>query len=110
MAIAMTRDIVFTVKEGSPAMRRLKPDAFISAAALVTLLVALIAIDPRVRERAAVAARGAASPAAVGDVGGRLGETASLVVTVARDQGMEHAPLVVFVGIAAVLVVFMLRV
>lgn len=78
-----------------------------SAFALLVLIGVLVAFDPRGRDQ-------------VGTIGGRDGgSVASLTATAtdvgaavfqsARDQSLEHAPLLVFGVVAAVLVGFMLR-
>lgn len=92
-------------------MARRRPfvsDAFASLFALVILLIALVAIDDRVREQ--IVDRIHAGPTAqITDLGGRLGDVAAIVAAAARNQSIEHAPLVIFVVAATVLVLFMLR-
>ena len=86
-------------------MRRLKTDAAISALALFVLLAALVIIDPRVREQA----MRLTSPSAVVDAGGRFKDIGTTIAVAARDQSMEHAPMLMFAVIATLLVLFMLR-
>jgi len=83
-------------------------DAVVSLAALTLLIVMLIAIDDRVRDQ--ITLRLHANPAAeMADIGSRLRDVAAIVAVAARNQSLEHAPLVIFVLAATVLVLFMLR-
>ena len=89
-------------------MRRAFGDALVSAGALAVLLLVLTAVDDRVREQ--ISLRFSARPAAeLANVGERVRDLTSVVVEVARDQSIEHAPLLIFVLAATVLVMFMLR-
>ena len=89
-------------------MRRAFGDALVSAGALAILLLALTAVDSRVREQ--ISLRLSARPAAeLANVGERVRDLTSVFVEVARDQSIEHAPLLIFVLAATVLVLFMLR-
>jgi len=95
-------------------MRRLLGDAVISAAALALLLVSLVLIDPRVRERLA----GLVSGAHVSDdaecvgwrcLGSEVREVSSMAMEVASNQLMLHTSLAAFTFAALVLVLFMVR-
>ena len=89
--------------------RRAVNDAAISLSTLVVLLLALVAIDDRVREQ--IALRVSAGPAAqISDLGSRAGDVVSIVAVAARNQSIEHAPLMIFALAAVVLVLFMLRI
>ena len=89
-------------------MRRAFGDALVSVGALAVLLLVLTAVDDRVREQ--ISLRFSARPAAeLASVGERVRDLTSVVVEVARDQSLEHAPLLIFVLAATVLVMFMLR-
>lgn len=90
-------------------MRRRIADTLISLAGALVVLVALVALDGRVRARAAALMSPSGSSAAVGTMGARAGALARAVVDVVRDQSSAHGPLVLFALVAAVLVVFMLR-
>ena len=90
-------------------MRRLYKDALISAGALLIVLIALMAIDGRVRQQVMMAVSGAASPGAVVEAGGQAQYLGGVLLSAAREQSIDHAPIVIFVGAASVLVVFMLR-
>jgi hypothetical protein len=91
-------------------LRRAIIDALISAAALTTLLLTLIVFDPRVRQQLSMRFAGARPSADLMDAGIRARNLAMVIVEVARDQGLGHAPLMVFVVASVVLVLFMLRV
>ena len=89
-------------------MRRPFRDAMLSIGALAVLLLALVAVDDRVREQLAL--RLAKPPSAeLASAGERLRDLATVVLEAARDQSLEHAPLMIFVLAATVLVLFMLR-
>jgi hypothetical protein len=75
-----------------------------SLACLATVFAVLIAIDDRVRERF-VMLFGEAS----GDFGDRVRSLGDAVLQAARDQSIAQAPLLLFVMVAVVLLVFMLR-
>ena len=91
--------------------RRAKGEAFLSIAAVMLLVGILVAFDPRVREQVntlvgrdggRTAATAATATSVVTDMG-------SALVQAAKDQSIEHAPLLIFGAGAAVLVIFMLR-
>jgi hypothetical protein len=90
-------------------VRRLFKDALVSASALLIVLVALMAVDHRVREQITVAMSGAASPEAVVAAGGQVSYVTGVLLSAAREQSIDHAPIVIFVAAASVLVIFMLR-
>jgi hypothetical protein len=84
-------------------------DFVISAGALAALVLILASFDVRVREQFSLRV-GAGQPSAqVASAGTAARELAGVVFDVARDQSIEHAPLVIFVLAATVLVLFMLR-
>ena len=83
-------------------------DALISGAALIILLIALVAIDHRVRERVEAAVQGDLS-SDVRSATSMANEVAGVIMIAARDQSIDHAPMVVFVFAATVLVLGMLR-
>ena len=86
-------------------MRRVFNDALISVGALVILLVALVSIDERVRERVVYAVRGAS----VSDTGAQLGDLGSVIVEAALDQSVANAPMAIFVVAGVVLFLCMVR-
>jgi hypothetical protein len=74
----------------------------------MTLLLVLIAFDPRVREQ--VSLRAVSRPSIeVAAAGARVQDLTSVLAEVARDQTSTHAPLLIFALGAAVLTLFMLR-
>jgi hypothetical protein len=79
-----------------------------SVGTVTTLLLVLIAVDPRVREQVStrVISRPSAELAAAGQ---HARDFTSVIVEVARDQSATHAPLLIFALAATVLVLFMLR-
>jgi hypothetical protein len=84
-------------------------DALLSAAALVVLLAALVSIDERVREHVWDLTRPESMEAAVQDLGGQARTTAAVLAEAAKDQSIEHAPLVIFAVAGSALVLAMLR-
>ncbi len=89
-------------------MRRVMNDAMLSAGALLALVTALIAVDSRVREQVMRIGSGS-SDAGVTMVAGQVRELASLAFDVANDAVKLHPTLAIFVIVATVLTVFMLR-
>jgi hypothetical protein len=90
-------------------MRRVISDALISLGALVLLLVALMSIDDRVRERVTNMATSPPSSAEIARAGAQIENVATVVYKTARDRSVDHGPLVIFGVAATVLVLFMLR-
>ncbi len=90
-------------------MRRAFGDALISAAALLILLVALVSIDERVRDRVTAVVRGETVSSELANVRSGVGQTASVVFDAVKDQSIEHAPLVIFAVAGTALVLAMLR-
>jgi hypothetical protein len=86
-------------------MRRVFNDALISAGAVTALLLALVAIDDRVRSHVALALREPQPSAKLA----MAGEVASTVLQAVRVQSIDHAPLMIFALAGGVLVLFMLR-
>jgi hypothetical protein len=79
-----------------------------SLAGFCIVLAALVAVDDRVAVQArALVNRGASSQMiAVGD---RLSLLGHAILIAARDQSIDHAPMLVFTAAAIVLVFFMVR-
>jgi len=73
------------------------------------LLVALVSIDERVRERVERLVTTPPSSSEIVGVGAEIENVSTLVYKAARDQSVEHAPMVIFAVAAVVLVGFMLR-
>jgi hypothetical protein len=88
-------------------MQRAFGDFLISAGALVALVLMLAAFDGRVREQ--ISLRVSSPSEQVAGAGVAVRDLASVVFDAVRDQSIEHAPLVIFVLAATVLLLFMLR-
>lgn len=87
-------------------MRRLFNDALISMGALAALLAALVLIDARVREHVTRIA----NHVVAGDVGGaQFQDVGAVILGAARDQSLAHGPLTIFVIVAVVLFLCMVR-
>ena len=88
-------------------MRRALGDAIISLTGLLFLILMLVSVDDRVRDRVSVIWTPNSSEL-VG-AGRELGSLVSVVFESVKDQSVAHAPLAVFTVAATVLVLFMLR-
>jgi len=84
-------------------------DALISVAALCALIAMLAAFDVRVREQISMRVSAGQPAAQVANAEATVRNLASVVFLAARDQSIEHAPMVIFVLLAIVLFMFMLR-
>jgi hypothetical protein len=79
-----------------------------SLAGFLVVLGAIVAVDDRVANQVRVLF--SRSPSGeVHEIGARLQSLAQAIVMAARDQSIDHAPLLVFTAVAVVLVFFMLR-
>ena len=90
-------------------MRRVVGDALISMAAPIVLLTVLVAIDTRVRDHVVGMVRDDRWSSDVGRMNAELRNVASVIATTAREQSLDHAPLVVFSIAGSALVLAMLR-
>ena len=90
-------------------MRKVLGEALISMAALVILLAALMALDPRVRDHVNNVLRKDTLSADVARVNAEAHSTVTVITVAAREHGLDHASLAVFVVVATGLVVAMLR-
>ncbi len=72
------------------------------------MLLVLVSVDDRVRERFNDLVFGG-SGGTLTPWGDRAGDFANALLTAARYQSIENAPLLVFAAVGAVLVVFMLK-
>ena len=90
-------------------MRRVIGEALMSMAALVILLAVLAAIDPRVRDHVKGVLRKDTLSADVARMNAEAHDAVSVVRWSAREHGLDHAALAVFVVVATGLVVAMLR-
>ena len=79
-----------------------------SFAGFLIVFIALITVDDRVERH--VRALLSHSPAGeVSEVTSRFSALGHAIVTAARDQSIDHAPMLVFTAVAFVLVFFMVR-
>jgi hypothetical protein len=90
-------------------MRRVISDGLISLGALALLLIALVSIDGKLRERVTDVLTSPPGSVEIAGFGDQVARVSAVVYLSARDQSVEHAPLVIFGAVATVLVLFMLR-
>ena len=89
-------------------LRRVFSDALVSTAAVGSLLLILVVADERVRDQ--VHRFGATSAStALSQAGGSVRDALTIIMETTRDQGLEHAPLLIFVLVATVLLLAMSR-
>lgn len=86
--------------------RRVWGDAVMSAGVFAIVLIVLVSVDDRVREHVQTRMT---ETATLGGAAAQLGETGSVLWDAVRTQSVEHAPMMTFVVIAAVLLLCMLR-
>ncbi|HXG54410.1 MAG TPA: hypothetical protein VNJ03_03450 [Vicinamibacterales bacterium] len=79
---------------------------FASAAVFVVLLLTLVSIDARVKDRFSDLLAGGTSVSSWSDRASVLGDA---VVTAAKHHSIENAPLLIFATVGAVLFLFMVR-
>jgi hypothetical protein len=90
-------------------MPRAFGEALMSVGALLALILTLAAFDVRVRDEISMRLGAGGPSAQVADASATVRNLAGVVFDAMRDQSIEHAPLVIFVLAATVLVMFMLR-
>ena len=90
-------------------MRRGLVEALMSIGSVALLLLALVAIDPRVREQISEPFASRSSMAVASSAGNRVRDASNALVKAARDKSLANAPLLIFGLSATVLVLFMLR-
>jgi hypothetical protein len=84
-------------------------DALISVGALAMLLAVLVSVDDRVRQQVSLRFTGGTAQSELRGVGVQVRDLTAVVISAARHQSIEHAPMVLFVLAAGVLFFFMLR-
>ena len=89
-------------------MRRALREGLMSAGTVVILLMVLIGADDRVREQVSMHVSHRPS-VELASAGRQLGDLTTVITHAAREQSLEHAPLLIFTLAAAVLLLFMLR-
>jgi hypothetical protein len=82
--------------------------AIASAAVFVAVLLVLVSVDDRVHDAFNDFVHGGAG-GSLTPWGDRATDLGNAVVSAARHQSIENAPLLVFAAVGAVLVVFMLK-
>ena len=102
------RLLVFLGK-GGLRVRRVFGDALLSGGALVLLLLALVAVDDRVRHQFSQGFRDAKPAADLAEASSRVQDIVTVIIDAARNQAMEHAPLMLFAFAGTALVLFMIR-
>jgi hypothetical protein len=93
-------------------MRRRKvaiDDALLSGGGILVLLATLVALDNRVRDHVFGLFGASRSGGELASASDQLRELGVVIFQAVHDQSIEHAPLVIFTLVAAVLVLFMLR-
>ena len=90
-------------------IKRLVGDGLISLSALAVLLTVLVSVDSRVREQVEQRFVPGRAEAELTDVVSTVQHVGGVLFEAARRQSIEHAPMVIFVLAACVLVMFMLR-
>ena len=92
----------------SQRVRRACGDALLSATAIAIVLIVLVAADGRVRDQLR-ALTTSAPTVTLAAAGAQLREATSVLILSVKTQSLEHGPVVVFVTVAAVLVLAMVR-
>jgi len=90
-------------------IRRTFSDVLLSIGAMSVLLAILISINDRVRSEVTTRLTAAHAHTELAELVADAHDIAAVVVDAARHQTIEHAPLVIFVIAATILVFFMLR-
>ena len=88
--------------------RRAMGDTLMSAAAVAVVILVLVSVDVRVREQVQRLAQ-AAPASTITDVRARVREVGSVMFAAARHRSIDHAPLLIFVATASVLLLAMMR-
>jgi hypothetical protein len=90
-------------------VRRTVYDMLLSVGALSVLLLALVIVDDRVRDQLSLRLSSARAASELTSAGTKVQDLFTVVADVARQQSLEHAPLMLFVFAGTVLVLFMIR-
>ena len=91
-------------------IRRPFGDVLLSIAALGMLLAVLVSVDERVRDQVALRLTTHGVRTELQSAGAQMRGLAGVMYEAARDQSIEHAPMMILVVSAGALVVFMLRI
>ena len=90
-------------------MRRAIGEAMMTLGGALVLILTLVLLNGRVRDEIGSVLDARHPAAAVAGLGARVGDVVAIVAAAAREQSLEHAPLVIFSLAAMGLVLFMLR-
>jgi hypothetical protein len=90
-------------------IRRAAGDAVISITAVLILVVMLVSVDDRVRDRVSGLWSGSPHSAELVGTGRELGSLVTLMYDSVKDQSLAHAPMTIFALAATILVLFMVR-
>ncbi|HZT77244.1 MAG TPA: hypothetical protein VFA27_11340 [Vicinamibacterales bacterium] len=90
-------------------MRRVFNDAMVSVGALLALLMLLVAIDGRVREQVMLRVSGGYATGDVAAAEHQMRDLANVMIDAIHDAVRLHTTLTIFVVVATVLTVFMVR-
>lgn len=93
-----------TVANGAMHMKFARKQGIVSAAVFCVVLFALVSVDERVRERFQSMSLQDGQTGLTG-----IGDLADAVMSAARHQSIENAPLLIFASVGAVLVLFMVK-
>lgn len=107
--ICLMASIGMSVAERPPVVRRALSDLLLSACALAVLFAALLAFDGRIRHEVSLRMNSATASTELVSAGSRARGLAGVLVEVAKEQSRDHAPLMLFVVVASVLTLFMVR-
>lgn len=88
-------------------MNRGLRQTIVSALIFGAILLALVSVDPRVRDRFGELVSG--SGETVSPWGDRFGDLFAALVDAVQNQSIENAPLLVFAVVGGILFVFMVR-
>jgi hypothetical protein len=98
------------VAEKTVNLRRVLSDMLLSACALSVLLALLVGFDSRVREEVTRRMDSAQASVELAAAQSHARRLTAVVVEVAKEQSQQHAPLMIFLVVATVLTLFMVRI
>jgi hypothetical protein len=90
-------------------MRRAGGEAMMTVGGALVLVLSLVLLNDHVRDEITAVFDAHHPAASASGLVVRLGDVVAIVAVAARQQSLEHAPLVIFSLAAAVLVFFMVR-
>lgn len=90
-------------------LRRTLGDLLLSVCALIVIASVLIGFDSRVREQVTLRMTSAQASNDVAAAESHVRRLGTMIAVVAKEQVQQHAPMTIFLVVATVLTVFMLR-